>query len=177
METISFNTFPALTTERLLLRQLKTLDVDDIYSLRSNAEINRLITRKTPKNKKEALEFITVCHQEFAKKNRIFWAMELKKTKQVIGTIVLHRISLKDSYAEIGYELHTDFHEKGLMSEAMQKVLEFGIHIAKFNVIEAFTHQNNTASIALLQKHGFVFQQERRDIGFENNRIFRIKMD
>ena len=31
-------------------------------------------------------------------------------------------------------------------------------------------------SIALLEKHNFVFQPERRDNGFENNRIFQFKI-
>ncbi|MBL4568818.1 MAG: GNAT family N-acetyltransferase [Flavobacteriaceae bacterium] len=177
MKAFSFKAFPELTTERLILRQLKESDVAAIYGLRSNAEINRLITRKTPKNTKEAQDFITVCHQEFAKGNRIFWAMELKETKTVIGTIVFHRISLKDCYAEIGYELHPSFHKKGLMSEAMKCAVQFGIQQMKFNIMEAFTHQNNSPSIALLQKHQFVLQPERRDEGFENNRIFQLKTE
>ena len=80
----------------MTLRQLRTADVAAIYSLRTNEEINRLITRNTPKDKDEASDFISVCHQEFTNKNRVFWAIELKETKQLIGTIVYHRISLKD---------------------------------------------------------------------------------
>ena len=41
--------------------------------------------------------------------------------------------------------------------------------------IEAFTHKDNEASKALLKKHQFVFQVERREDGFENNRIFKLK--
>ena len=177
MNVFSFKAFPELTTERLVLRQLKETDVTAIYGLRSNAEINRLITRITPKNIEEAQDFITVCHQEFTKGNRIFWAMELKESKVVIGTIVFHNISLKNEYAEIGYELHPSYHKNGLMHEAMQSVLQFGIHQMGFKTIEAFTHQNNTPSIALLQKHQFVLQPERRDEGFENNRIFQLKIE
>ena len=44
----------------------------------------------------------------------------------------------------------------------------------QLKIIEAFTHQNNIASIALLEKHNFVFQPERSDESFENNRIFRL---
>jgi len=52
--------------------------------------------------------------------------------------------------------------------------LDFGFHSMKLKTIEAFTHKNNTASKALLEKHHFVFQPERYDDGFENNRIFRL---
>jgi len=167
-------TFPELQTERLVLRQLKTNDVNAIFDLRSSEEVNKLITRKTPKNIEEAADFISVCHQEFEKQNRIFWAMVLKETNEVIGTIVYHKISLDTNYAEIGYELDPKFHKKGFMSEAMNAVLEFGISKMNLKVIEAFTHKNNIASIALLEKHLFVFQPKRRDEGVENNRIFRL---
>ena len=177
MKLFSFKDFPEINTERLLLRQLNTDDVLAIFKLRSNPKINRLITRETPKNLEEASEFISVCHQEFEKQNRIFWAIEIKDTKQLIGSIVYHNISLETNYAEIGYELDPTFHQKGFMSEAMKVVLEFGASKMKLKTIEAFTHQNNTASKALLDKHNFIFQTERREEGFENNRIFRLDIN
>jgi len=174
MKQFSFTDFPEINTERLLLRQLNADDANAIFKLRSNTKINKLITRKTPKNLEEAADFIAVCQQEFEKHNRIFWAMEVKENKQIIGTIVYHTISLDDKYAEVGYELHPTFHQKGFMNEAMKTVISFGIKTMQLKIIEAFTHQNNIASIALLEKHNFVFQPERRDEGFENNRIFRL---
>ncbi|MDG1529471.1 MAG: GNAT family N-acetyltransferase [Polaribacter sp.] len=170
-------TFPELQTERLILRQLKTDDVNAIFELRSSDEINKLITRKTPKNLEDAAEFINVCHQEFEKQNRIFWAMQYKETNELIGTIVYHNISLDKYYAEIGYEMNPKFHKKGFMNEAMQAIISFGIKTKNLKVIEAFTHQNNMASIALLEKHNFVLQPERKDEGFENNRIFRLEIN
>jgi ribosomal-protein-alanine N-acetyltransferase len=41
--------------------------------------------------------------------------------------------------------------------------------------IEAFTHKDNTASNALLEKQKFVLDPERRDEGFENNRSYRLE--
>ena len=173
MQEFSFTTFPEITTERLTLRQLEFSDKKAIFRLRSSKEINSLITRETPKNLNEAEAFIQVCHDEFEKGNRIFWAMELNDSKNVIGTIVFHRISEVVDYAEIGYELDPSFHKRGYMSEAMDAIIAYGIDTMKIKVIEAFTHQNNIASIALLEKHQFIFQPERKDGGFENNRIFR----
>ncbi len=170
-------TFPELQTERLILRQLNTDDVNAIFELRSSKVVNKLITRKTPKNHKEASEFISICHQEFEKQNRIFWAMQYKETNELIGTIVYHNISLENNYAEVGYEMNPKFHKKGFINEAMQAIISFGIKTKNLKVIEAFTHQNNMASIALLEKHNFVLQPERKDEGFENNRIFRLEIN
>ena len=78
-------------------------------------------------------------------------------------------------YAEIGYELHPDEHKKGFMNESCEAVLNFGLHTINLKTIEAFTHKDNEASKALLKKHQFVFQIKRREKGFDNNRIFKLK--
>ena len=169
--------FPEISSERLVLRQLTLNDAAAILGLRSNQEINKLITRETPDTLEEATAFIHVCHSEFANGNRVFWAMELKESKQVVGTIVFHNIQGTKSYAEIGYELHPDFHKKGLMKEAMKTILSFGINTMELKAIEAFTHKNNSGSIGLLEKHNFVIQPNSSDEGFDNNRVFRFEIN
>ena len=170
----SFKIFPILKSERLLLRELSFNDIVDIYKLRSSKEINKLITRKTPKNLDDAKAFISVCYQEFKNENRIFWAIEFDE--KLVGTIVFHRISLEKNYAEIGYELNPNFHQKGIMSEAMETILEFGITNMNLKTIEAYTHQNNIASIALLEKYNFVYQPKRRCDSVEDNRIWKLEV-
>ena len=169
-----FSTFPILNTQRLTLRELSFKDIEVIYKLRSSKEVNKLITRETPKNLEDAQAFIKTCHQEFKNENRIFWAIELNE--KLVGTIVFHKIDLKVKYAEIGYELNPKFQQKGIMSEAMKTVLEFGIDKMKLKTIEAFTHKNNTASIALLEKHLFIFQPKRVCEIVEDNRIWKLEV-
>lgn len=173
MEAFSFLTFPVLKTERVTLRALTLDDATSIFELRTSKEVNKLITRKNPKNLEDTKAFISVCHAEFTNKHRVFWAMEFNE--KIIGTIVLYRIPIDIQYAEIGYELFPKYHQKGFMSEAMAAVLKFGFNILKLKTIEAFTHKNNMASITLLEKHGFVFQPKRKCESFEYNRIFKLK--
>ena len=177
MPEFSFHIFPELQTERLTLRQLSFDDKKAIFRLRSNKEINELIERETPKNLNQAEGFIQTCLDEFENQNRIFWAMISDDDNQLIGTIVFHRIDLENNYAEIGYELNPDYHEEGYMSEAMKAILEFGKNNMELKTIEAFTHHNNTASIALLEKHDFVLQIDRRDEKIENNRIYLLEIN
>lgn len=91
----------------------------------SGKEINKLISRETPKSIEEAKEFIKIYHQEFKNKNLIFWAIEFEG--KIISTIVHHKISIKENYAETGYELNPNYQQKGLISEALNTVLNFGI--------------------------------------------------
>ncbi|QXP74566.1 GNAT family N-acetyltransferase [Tenacibaculum sp. HL-MS23] len=166
--------FPELSTERLTLRQLSFNDKRTIFKLRSNKEINKLIVRDTPKNLNDADSFIQTCLDEFEKGNRIFWAIQHQESNQIIGTIVYHNINAENNYAEIGYELNPDFQNEGFMSEAMATVLEYGKSVLELNTIEAFTHQNNTASTTLLEKHQFILDDE--DL-FDDNTIFRLDIN
>lgn len=168
--------FPELSTERLILRQLSFNDRRAIFKLRSNKEINLLITRETPKNLSEADAFIQACLDEFEKENRVFWAIQLKDSNQIIGTIVFHNIDLENNYAEIGYELNPDFQKEGFMTEAMKDVLEFG-RTMDLKTIEAFTHKNNNASIALLEKYQFILNTAKKDDLIENNHVFCLDIN
>ncbi|MDC1375236.1 GNAT family N-acetyltransferase [Polaribacter sp.] len=122
-------------------------------------------------NLEEAKDFIQTCNALYKKEKRIFWV--LTNQVEILGTVVLLRISLARKYAEIGYKLKTEKQQKGYMSEAMTAVLNFGIEQLNLKIIEAYTHKNNLRSIALLKKHHFVFQVHRKDPSFEHNRIFK----
>ena len=167
----NFETFPVLKTHRVTLRALNLEDAETLLALRSSEEINKFVITKRMQNLEEAKDFIQTCNALYKKEKRIFWV--LTNQVEILGTVVLHRISLARKYAEIGYKLKTEKQQKGFMSEAMTAVLNFGIEQLNLKIIEAYTHKNNLRSIALLKKHHFVFQVHMKDPSFEHNRIFK----
>ncbi len=169
----NFAEYPVLKTERLILRKATDLDVAVVLELRSSEEINKFVATKRIQNLEEASAFIASCNSLYNQHKRIFWLIEFQN--QIIGSIVLHNISKVNKYAEIGYKLKPKFHQKGFMSEALEKVITFGFKNLALTTIEAFTHKNNIASIALLEKHGFVFLPERKCSTFNYNRIFKLE--
>jgi ribosomal-protein-alanine N-acetyltransferase len=170
----NFTPFPVLETERLTLRELNLEDAKAIFGLRTNKEVNEFIDRKTPNNLSEARAFIDLISNLTLNNEGIFWVIESKNNHQLIGTIGLRNFEDEEDYAEIGYELDPNYHQKGFMSEAFEAVLKFGFENLELKTIEAFTHQDNTASIALLEKQKFVLDPEKREEGFENNRSYRL---
>jgi ribosomal-protein-alanine N-acetyltransferase len=170
----NFTTFPVLETERLTLRELNLNDAKAIFGLRTNKEINEFIDRKRLNNLSESRAFIDLISKLTATNKGLFWVLESKNNQQLIGTIGLRNFEDEKNYAEIGYELDPSYHQRGFMSEAFEAILKFGFENLELKTIEAFTHQKNTASIALLKKQQFVLDPERREEGFENNRSYRI---
>jgi ribosomal-protein-alanine N-acetyltransferase len=170
----NFTTFPILETERLTLRELNLNDAKVIFGLRTNKEVNEFIDRKRLNNLSESRAFVDLITNLAATNKGLFWVLESKNNQQLIGTIGLRNFEDEENYAEISYELDPSYHQRGFMSEAFEAILKFGFENLELKTIEAFTHQKNTASIALLKKQQFVLDPERRDEGFENNRSYRI---
>jgi len=172
---ISFESFPKLETERLTLRQLNLNDAKSIFSLRTNKEVNEFITREVPNNLAEARAFIDSVTNLIDENKAIFWIIESKNNNELIGSIGLRHFDVEDNYAEIGYEINPSYQQRGLMNEAFEVVLKFAFEEMELEAIEAFTHMDNDASIALLEKHNFVYQSERIDDKVENNYIYRLE--
>lgn len=169
-----FNPFPKLKTERLLLREASFNDIKTVFELRSNKEINKFVGTKRVESLNEAKDFIIICDALYKQEKRIFWLIEYQK--KVIGSIVFHNISLDNNYAEIGYKLKNENQQQGFMSEAIEKVINFGFSEMKLKTIEAYTHKNNIASIALLEKNKFIFQPERKCDVYDFNRIWKLEV-
>lgn len=175
MQQINFQPFPILKTERLQLRQLKKADAPIIFFLRSNAEVNKYVKRPTPKSMDDVLAFITKINKGIEENEWIYWCITLKNNPTVIGTISLWHFSKDKTIAEVGYDLHPDYQQKRIMSEALNCVLNYGFNTLNFKEIEAFTHRNNEASKKLLVNNKFTYTKNRKDEDNLDNRIFTVQ--
>jgi [ribosomal protein S5]-alanine N-acetyltransferase len=147
--------FPILQTERLLLRQLTDKDAAEIFALHSDKNVNKYLNRKPCNSLDDAKSFIQMILANEQKNDSVYWAIGLRGTDTLIGTICLYDISASQERAEIGFELLPGYQGKGFMQEAVLAVIRFGKEQLGLQLIEAFTHAGNQASIRLLQKCRF----------------------
>jgi ribosomal-protein-alanine N-acetyltransferase len=143
--------FPILTTERLTLRQLAINDEQQIFTLRSDSEINKYLDRQISNTIDDARNFIN----KIIKSNSLYWGITLSDKNILVGTICLFGFSDENYNCEIGYELLTNFQGQGIMKEAVQKVIEYAFNTIKVKKIEASLHRDNLSSIKLLEKFSF----------------------
>ena len=174
MSKLNFTPFPVLTTERLTLRCLELSDDQQLFMLRSNKTVNKYIVRTIQKNIKEIRTFISEINNGINNNEWIYWVITLKESPKLIGTICYWNFSSKKTVAEIGYELDPAFQGKGIMSEAIKKIVEFGFQEIELDAIEAYTHKKNNNSTKLLQKYNFKRDAERIDKENSDNIIFTL---
>lgn len=156
MINLNFSPFPVLFTDRLQLRKISKNDASNLFSLRSDKKIMRFINRPMAVTLNDALDYIEKIDESLRNKYGITWAIVLKDDDALIGTIGFWRIEAEHYRAEIGYMLDLNFHEKGIMHEAMVKVLDFGFNTMKLHSVEANVNPQNRSSIKLLEKNNFI---------------------
>ena len=174
---MTFNPFPILKTERLVLRSIIESDHEIILFLRSDKTVNRFIERpehRKTKNKSDAIKFIKEISEATTNNASISWGITLKNNPIIVGTICLWNFSSDKKIAEIGYDLNPKFQQKGIMDEALKSVVDFGFSELNLSKIEAFTHKENKSSIKLLEKNSFQFIENRTDKDNPNNAIFEL---
>jgi ribosomal-protein-alanine N-acetyltransferase len=99
------------------------------------------------------------------------WAITLNDENKVIGTICYWDL-LKDHFrSQIGYELHPDYHRRGIMQEALTRVLDYGFNNMQLHSIEAHVAPDNEPSIKLLEKNRFVREAYFRENYFYNGKF------
>lgn len=179
MSTFSFLPFKDLASERLLLRQITPGDVNEIFELRSNPETMKYIPRPLVTSIDEAMNHIEMIQDKIEKNEGVNWAITLKDDPKMIGIIGHYRVKWEHFRSEIGYMLLPEYQGKGIISEAIQLMINYGFYEMQMHSLEAIIDPKNTASAKVLEKNNFVreahfLQNEFYDGKFLDTVIYSI---
>ena len=155
MLELNFKPFPVIDTPRLILREVTKKDANDLFLLRTNSQAMQYIDRPRAASVDEIKSFIKLINKKTKDNETICWAVTLKNTTQLIGTISYHRIERENYRAELGYMLMPAHWQKGFISEAIPSVIDYGFSKMNLHSIEANINPANEVSRKTLQKFGF----------------------
>lgn len=155
--------FETLVTERLLLRKLNPETFRYLYSQYDDEALMAFLgISEKEKLEKEKEKYHNGLHT--FNKSYLYFQLIDKTTAQIIGWCGYHTWYLDHNRAEIGYGLFEEqYKQKGLMSEAMKTILDYGFNTMQLQRVEAFIGTDNNASIALAKKFGFVYEGTLRE--------------
>ena len=152
-------TSPLVETKRLILRPIAVADAPFILTLLNEPSFLRYIGDKQVRNLEDARQYIL--NGPVASYERHGFGlllMELRESLTPVGMCgLLKREELPEP--DIGFALLPDFWNKGLAFEAASAVLQDGRERLRLQRILAITSLDNDASINLLQRLGFKFEQ------------------
>ena len=166
MSSFSFLPFKELESERLLLRQITSDDVNEVFALRSNPETMKYIPRPLAVTINEAMVHVKMIQDKIETNEGINWAITLKGNPKMIGIIGHYRIRWEHFRSEIGYMLLPEYQGKGIITEAIQLMIDYGFNEMKMHSLEGIIDPQNTASARVLEKNGFVKEAHLKENEF-----------
>ncbi len=93
---------------------------------------------------------------QYRKRRGFRWIITLKGDVRPIGTLGFYKWSPSAGYqAEMGYDLAKEHWGKGIMTEAMTAVIDFGFERMGLNRIEVYVMPRNKRSVRMIRRLGF----------------------
>jgi ribosomal-protein-alanine N-acetyltransferase len=175
MKELVFRGNPQLETERLVLRKLKPQDEGDIFEYASDDEVTRFLSWATHKSVEDARSFISFTLGRYEKDEAGEWGIVLQETCKLIGAIGIVWCDMNNRRSEIGYVLSRNHWGRGIMPEAVSRVLKFAFEEMKLNRIECCHFLPNEKSGRVMQKVGMSFEGIAREKIFAKNRYWDVK--
>jgi [ribosomal protein S5]-alanine N-acetyltransferase len=159
--------FPTLETPRLILREIVEADAEALLAIHGDAEHMQWFGTEPLVDLEAAKKVVQVFAGWREQANPgTRWGIELKGQPGLIGTCGLFRWDLAWKRCVTGYELSRYQEGKGLMRETLTEVIAWGWEHMQLNRIEAQVHPRNAASLALVERLGFVEEGLLREVGF-----------
>lgn len=151
---------PKLETERLLLRQIKKEDTEEIFKCwMQDEDVSRYMYWKASNDINEAKNFVQFELENLENDKWFRWIIFLKQTDEIIGTCLIYYNDEENNW-DISYNLGKEYWGKGYISEAMQRVMKYAIEELKIKKCIAIHAIENPESGRVIQKLGFTYEKE-----------------
>lgn len=150
---------PTFKTERLILRPFTLSDAPRVQYLASDRRIAEMVSHiPHPYPEGAAKEWITGHRPGWQEGIQASFAIVEAHAVELYGAIGLTISTVDDDLteAELGYWLGVDYWGKGIVTEACQRIVEFGLNDLGLHRIQARRLSINPASGRVLEKAGFV---------------------
>jgi ribosomal-protein-alanine N-acetyltransferase len=156
------SSFPRLETDRLILREITPDDRWGIFRNFSDVDVAKWFFEQPYTEIEQVDEIIQAFINEFQQGQGMTWAISPKGSNELVGTCGYGEVEI-GSHGEIGFDLAKEHWGKGLMSEALGAIVDYGFDVFALGKIEAHTYATNSRAIRLLKKLGFQVEEVRDD--------------
>lgn len=159
-----------IRTERLLLRPLTISDVDALLAYRSRPDVCRYVPFEPMDRQlvgeRLAAQWATIALTDEGQ--ALTLGIELARTGELVGDVVLFWHSREHRGGEVGYILNPDFASHGYATEATHALLRLGFEELGLHRIVARLDERNEASAKVARRLGM--RQEARLV---HNELFK----
>lgn len=165
--------FPTLKTNRLLLRQFTDADLPLVFKGLSHPAVIRYygVCYDSLEATKTQLQFFADLE---ANKTGIWWAVCAVDNGAFLGAGGFSSWSHVHQKAEIGFWLLPEYWGKGIMTEAMRAICNYGFAVMDLHRIEAFVETENFNCKKALAKLNFQQEGTLRECEVKNGNFISL---
>lgn len=151
-----------IETERLLLRPMRSEDVDALLRVFTDPKVMAAFAAPAfDRQQMEQWVQRNLAHQ--ARYGYGLFSVIHKRDGVLIGDCGLeHRVVEEQPAIELGYDLHSAYWQQGLATEAARAVCEYGWEVLKLPALISLIRQGNHASRRVAEKLGMQRQSDLR---------------
>lgn len=159
----------SIKTEHLILREIVDSDLRHIYQGLSNPLVIKYygVSYDSLEATKEQMAW-------FKNPQQFWWAICSIDNQEFYGAAGLNDFSLQHKKAEIGLWLLPDFWGKGIMTEAMPVICDYGFERLGLHRIEGFVESNNHNCKRAMAKLDFELEGTMKDAEIRNGEYISV---
>ncbi len=154
---------PTLVSERLTFRKLLVSDYKDMFDYSARPETSKYLLWRVHDSPTFSKRYLSYLQGQYRSKNFYDFALVDKETGKMIGTCGFTSFDVENNAAEVGYVLHPEYWGKGLATEALSRLMEFGFKKLFLHRLVARIMDENTASKRVAEKCGFRHESTHKD--------------
>lgn len=151
-------------------------DAVDLFAYASDPEVARYVLWEQHRSVEDSMRYLSFMLEKYERCDVAEWGLVHKQDGAFIGTCGFGWWDTLHRRAEIGYALSRAYWNRGLMTEAVRKVIAFGFEKMKLNRIEARCMPGNVASEKVMKKVGMEFEGIMRKQAFTKGTFHDLKM-
>jgi ribosomal-protein-alanine N-acetyltransferase len=167
--------FPILETARLRLRKPQKNDAQWLLAVTQDENVMRYYGMEAFPSEQEALHAINDFNDQYKEAGGIRWIITIKPQDDYVGDIGFGYIR-RHARADLGFKLAQEYWRQGIVTEAMDAVIAYGIEAMEVNRFEAVADPRNVACVGLLEQYGFRKEGLLREYEFEKGAFVDLLM-
>lgn len=163
------NKFPSIKTPRLLLREIIPEDIQNIYNGLSNPDVIKHYGISY-----DSLEATQEQMIWFADPAQCWWAICSQDDSIFYGAGGLNNITSEHQKAEIGLWLLPQFWGRGIMTEAMPLICDFGFNQLGLHRIEGLVEIDNFNCKQAMSRLDFKYEGTMKDCEIKQGKFISV---
>ncbi len=153
-----YKNMPVITFDDIMLRTIKVSDFKGLYEYGKDKDVIKFLSWGPLVSPVEAKKTIKeVFYPRFKYELPRGYAIIDTKLNKMIGTVDFHSKKYDENIVELGYALHKDYWQQGIMTKAVGHLIKLGFEYLNYDKIIVKHLGQNIGSKKVILKSGFTY--------------------